>query len=92
MLGAFEQVQPTFLEEFRVLGRGNITGPITVLKLRIFCWKYVFREVNLLMDAITNIGYSVTDFHVWDIVRPMAACQAFLFDCTQTSCPRSYFL
>lgn len=30
------------------------------------CWKYVFKEANFLMDAITSVGFSVADFRVWD--------------------------
>ncbi|KAB2626098.1 ribonuclease H protein [Pyrus ussuriensis x Pyrus communis] len=56
------------------------------------CWKHVFREVNFLVNAITSIGYSVADFHVWDRTLPLAARQACLFDCTQTECPKGFSL
>ncbi|XP_068343057.1 uncharacterized protein [Pyrus communis] len=29
-------------------------------------WKYVFLEANFLEDAITSVGHSVVDTHVWD--------------------------
>ena len=55
-------------------------------------WKHVFREANFLVDAITSVGHFVVDTHVWDRTIPVAAHAAFLFDCTQMGCPRSFSL
>ena len=54
--------------------------------------KHVFREANNLLDAITSVGFSINDFHVWDRKIMTATRPTFLFDCTQTGCPRCFSL
>lgn len=56
------------------------------------CWNHVYREANFLANAITRVGFSVSNFHMWDKTLPVEARQAFLFDCTQTGCSKGFSL
>lgn len=49
-------------------------------------WKHIYPEANFMVDAINNVGLSLSNMDIWDRTLPLRVFTAFMFDCNSIGC------